>query len=900
MSATHSQKQRIAAYTLHPWTHSQAHVRLVAPWQAAGFELVRASQWDQVSLDPIRAADLVLLHRDFPRLAQSYQQVMQLARASGIPVVYDLDDQLLAPPDTNWEGKYYFASDALFPVLQAIVEADAVTVPTPILQAAILPLNANTQVLPTCLDDSVWGIQVPTVQKTPGGLLVILWINDQPEPPQEFLNGIVRFLHRNPETARLIVWGMKPDEQLLSMANVDWKADLPLDYSHYAAHRIRQPGHVCVVPQGDHPYYQSQSPLRYLEHSACGLPGVYSRVPPYSDLIQVGENGLLAGASQEWEDALEELLNSAAVRQRIAKHAQHTLRQSWLLSSNLARWQTFFTSLPAGEQARSIKDPVRGQVVQAAAQARRWQRSLESQIRDREWEVRALNLTLKRKERQASEHIESLGRQLEAIWSSPAWRILHKAQRGIEILASPRRGRTESAAEEPAGVPAEAAPPAASIPAQALNLPSTVPPTASYDLICFSAHDWANLSAAQEQSYTDFAARGCRIFFCSPASLTADSPGLSILGKRVFKVDCPVQVAVDSLVPSMKIEFTADQLDVFERLRWEAGIHDAICWIDDPAWTDAAYLMRNKFGWKIVCSGLAQAGNTPEAAHLVERADVVLPVHPDQASLFEQFQDHTAQVFPPASIIILTYNNQAITRQCLESIFTHTSYPRFEVIVVDNASTDNTVEYLHSIAAAHPNVRLVLNSKNLGFAAGNNQGVSAATGEYIVFLNNDTVVTPGWLSRLISHLKDPQVGAVGPVTNHAGNESQIGVDYSDLSGLDAFASRYTREHAGKTFDIRMLALFCMALRRSVIEAVGPLDERFNIGMYEDDDFSLRLRHKGYRILCAEDVYIHHWGSASFSQLAEERYQRLYRDNRAVFEEKWGTRWEPHRWRMDEE
>jgi GT2 family glycosyltransferase len=139
---------------------------------------------------------------------------------------------------------------------------------------------------------------------------------------------------------------------------------------------------------------------------------------------------------------------------------------------------------------------------------------------------------------------------------------------------------------------------------------------------------------------------------------------------------------------------------------------------------------------------------------------------------------------------------------------------------------------------------------------------------------------------------------VGPVTNFAGNESRISVDYSDINGLDDFARRSCAAHAGEAFEIRMLALFCMAVRRSVIENVGPLDEQFGVGMYEDDDFSLRMRQKGYRILCAEDVYIHHWGSASFSKLAEERYQRLHQENRRKFEEKWGTQWQPPRWRMD--
>jgi GT2 family glycosyltransferase len=273
-----------------------------------------------------------------------------------------------------------------------------------------------------------------------------------------------------------------------------------------------------------------------------------------------------------------------------------------------------------------------------------------------------------------------------------------------------------------------------------------------------------------------------------------------------------------------------------------------------------------------------------------------MPVSDQQ---FARLQDGLCGLYPKASIIILTYNNLDYNRQCLESIFASTAYPNFDVIVVDNASSDGTPAFLRSFAASHPNLRVILNPENAGFAAGNNQGFAASDGEYVVFLNNDTVVTPGWLSGLIRYLRDPAVGFVGPVTNFSGNESRISVDYADIRDLNDFARRYTNSHRGQSFDIRMLALFCAVTRRSVLEEIGPLDERFNVGMYEDDDYSLRLRHAGYQILCAEDVYVHHWGSAGFSQFAQERYNRLQSENRRKFEEKWGTRWIPHRWRMEE-
>lgn len=262
-----------------------------------------------------------------------------------------------------------------------------------------------------------------------------------------------------------------------------------------------------------------------------------------------------------------------------------------------------------------------------------------------------------------------------------------------------------------------------------------------------------------------------------------------------------------------------------------------------------------------------------------------------------QMKNEIRKMHNKASIIIVTYNNVHLTQLCLESIFRKTNYPNFEVIIVDNNSFDKTREYLQNIKQKHDNIKLIFNDFNAGFAKANNQGIEASEGKYIILLNNDTIVTHGWLARLIYYLdKHPEVGMVGPVTNITGNEAKIDVFYSTIDEIDEFAAKNANDYRDCYFEIKMLSMFCVAFRRDLFDEIGPLDECYGIGMFEDDDYSLRVRQKGYKLICAEDVFIHHFHSASFKLIDQNKYRRMFEDNKNVFEEKWGISWEPHCYR----
>ncbi|MDT4912250.1 MAG: hypothetical protein QOC66_1378, partial [Pseudonocardiales bacterium] len=251
-----------------------------------------------------------------------------------------------------------------------------------------------------------------------------------------------------------------------------------------------------------------------------------------------------------------------------------------------------------------------------------------------------------------------------------------------------------------------------------------------------------------------------------------------------------------------------------------------------------------------------------------------------------------------ASIVIVVRDNLAVSRLAIESVLADTA-GGYEVLLVDNGSAEQTATYLAAIAARHRHIRLVRNDENLGFAPAVNQALALARGATLVVLNNDVIVTPGWLAGLQTRLADPSVGLIGPVTNRCGNAAEVPAPYRTYGELLAFAADRAADRAGDAFELPVATLFCAALRREVYEEVGPLDEQFELGLFEDDDWSRRVREHGYRVLCDPTVFVHHFGEATLGQLAAQgRYGALFDANRARFEAKWGRPWTTHERRPD--
>lgn len=240
------------------------------------------------------------------------------------------------------------------------------------------------------------------------------------------------------------------------------------------------------------------------------------------------------------------------------------------------------------------------------------------------------------------------------------------------------------------------------------------------------------------------------------------------------------------------------------------------------------------------------------------------------------------------SIIILTYNQLAFTKDCIESIRKYTKPGSYELIIVDNASTDGTREWLIEQQKNNTDIQVVLNEENLGFPKGCNIGIShSQKSNDILLLNNDTIVTIHWLDNLVTCLEsDEKIGAVGAVSNHQENLQGCDFVYQTTEEMHQKACQNNCLDPTRWEDKLFLIGFCLLIKREVFDQLKSLDEEYSPGYIEDNDLSLSIIRLGYRLVLCHDVFIHHYLGTCFRKDNTE-FQKLLAKNRAYFFHKWG-------------
>ncbi|MDD3905592.1 MAG: glycosyltransferase family 2 protein [Candidatus Omnitrophica bacterium] len=218
-------------------------------------------------------------------------------------------------------------------------------------------------------------------------------------------------------------------------------------------------------------------------------------------------------------------------------------------------------------------------------------------------------------------------------------------------------------------------------------------------------------------------------------------------------------------------------------------------------------------------------------------------------------------------IIIPVWNASGVTAECVESIIEHTRYP-YRLIIIDNGSDEETAGYLRALKnRAGLDVELIRNDTNLGFVKAANQGLRSSSAPYLCLMNNDTVATSGWLDEMISVAGSrPDIGIVNPSSNTFGQEP--GASGASGAVQELYAARG----------------FCMLIKSEVIKRIGFFDEIFNIGYFEETDFSFRAQAAGFRVVRAKGAYVHHKENVSFRKFKNN--DRMFAENEKIFFSRW--------------
>jgi glycosyltransferase involved in cell wall biosynthesis len=424
-------KPSLVLYTNSLWESPVAILRVTGPAMLAGWPVIQGNQDKAVDLEPVSRADIVVIQRDFPRYWADYERVVARARAEGRPVVYDTDDLLVdMPPDHSHQGDYDWI---LVQMARAIVAADAVIASSEPLAAYLRSLNPNTWTVPNYLNDQIWQLRTPAPPSEANFPLVIGYMggNTHQADMQSVAPALLSVLSRYRGRVTMRLWGGRPPESLLASPWVEWVPLNELSYPQFARIFMQQTCDLFVAPLQDNRFNRAKSAVKFLEYSALGLPGVYSRLPAYEGVIEHGRNGFLAYSLEEWEQRLIDLIEAPELRYRMGLKAQETVCRGWLLSQHAREWaETYRQALDPHNPLLKLNADRSG-LLRLIERLEASRQALAGQVQALDRQVLELNM-----------QVAGNREVLEEILASRSWQALQRLQR-LRLRLVPQNSRRE-------------------------------------------------------------------------------------------------------------------------------------------------------------------------------------------------------------------------------------------------------------------------------------------------------------------------------------------------------------------------------------------------------------------------------------------------------------------------
>lgn len=411
-------------------------LRFLGPMRELGITVIEGVEDGNVQIDRVSQADIVIIQRDFPRFLDDYEQILALAHNENKPVIFDLDDLLFELPEDHPDRYNHIFSQSLLPTLQALIEADLVTVPSMFLRNYILQFNSNVFMLQNYLNDHLWSLRSPHEVTSPDLPIIVGFMGGHSHIPDlKILIPVISNLAGHyGDRLEFHFWGIPPTSDLHSLPQTYWHSEEIFNYPKFVAYFQTQRADIFIAPLVDNYFNNCKSTIKYLEYGAMGAPGVFSRVEPYSRVITHGENGFLASTTEEWIDYLSRLIDSPQLRIAMATKVQEDIRENWLLTKNASLWMhAYQKAFNKGLIEKNQSVPL-SLIKNLSRQIVLWGMDKDKQLQDKNYQIEEMHNLISEQNQvlenfksqitQNEETIRNLNYQLTDIFNSRSWKLI--------------------------------------------------------------------------------------------------------------------------------------------------------------------------------------------------------------------------------------------------------------------------------------------------------------------------------------------------------------------------------------------------------------------------------------------------------------------------------------------
>lgn len=892
----------IAVLSLDSLEGASIQLRFVRPYElmAGAYELAWSAHTEGknivINLDELRRAKVIIIHRSFPcrETASLLEEVFQ----SGKPVIYETDDLLDEMPDHHPLKSKFTGVDTY--VLDVVKRASAVVVSTETMRQHYARFNSRVFVFPNFL--SLTHPVSPNIKKdTPVTLFYTGTMTHKPDLDRVapvFFSLAEKYADRIGFT--FMGCDIKAFHELPNYRYIQPERN----YSGYLAKIASRPGDIGLAPLEDHLFNRAKSNIKWLEYSLLGIPGVYSALPPYTECIEHGKTGLLVADLTQWEAALSFLIEHPEARLSIGQAARAQVEQHFDLNTRGVGkiWdvcQEIFKD-DVVNLAETAKDELSDSgLAEASAKLKDdkfylgWMKAKQEGPAERMWQAETMAtwdskpsfhlaiVLLPGREPWLVQTIDSLQLQGYGNWKLtvvaftplPPGLSLGPGVQWREV------GDEEDSTDVVNGV-------LSAFPADWVGCVEAGDRIAAHGFFSLAltalAHpDW-------QVVYTDEDLLDQELRRSTPQFKPDFNPDLLrsspyVGGLTFYKRD--LYMRLNGLSPAWDGAQEYDLvLRAFEQVG-EAGIGH-VADVLYHRFVLGGHCMQTPEGvWQQGREALEQHLGRMSQGAVVSLGDF-MPSYRVEYPLIGQ---------PLVSIIIPTKDQYRLLKGCVESILAKTEYTAYEILLIDNGTTElNAINYLAELSV-HENVRVLSYPSEFNFAAMNNMAARHARGEFLLLLNNDTEVRHGdWLSKLLRHGQRQEVGVVGAkllnidnTIQHAGVVLGVGVADHIYKGLPA-DEHGQLNRARLTQNYSAVTGACMLIRKDLYTAVGGLDQAALRVLFNDIDLCLKIRRESLLVVWCHDVVLTHVnsvsiranknvsGSSSAYKRAENEYYLMYK------------------------